>query len=354
MKITRSNIIIAVMALIIAILSWALVFYGRDEFALVSKRQSEKIPTKSAVGKKEGFATVSLSKESQAASGIASSELVEVESQGSTRIYGSVMNPQALFDARAQYLAALAEVRTQRVTIAHSENEYQRLKRLFADDRNVSERALQQAQVQWAGERAKLAAAEQNVTALKDNLRANWGDTLTAWAADPGAKVFRALSTQRQVLVQLSVPPELREQIAERVIHVGPLGGSENMRVAHYVTPAPRSDGALTGATFIFLADAADLRQGMRISGRVELEGESREGVLIPPAAVVWHAGKAWCYIQEEPDEFVRKEVSTQEEIDGGWFNAKGFEAGDKVVIRGAQLLLSEEQKFQIREENDD
>ena len=31
-----------------------------------------------------------------------------------------------------------------------------------------------------------------------------------------------------------------------------------------------------------------------------------------------------------------------------------GFEAGQEVVVRGAQLLLSEELKFQIRNENED
>jgi hypothetical protein len=50
----------------------------------------------------------------------------------------------------------------------------------------------------------------------------------------------------------------------------------------------------------------------------------------------------------------VRKEVATGNEVPGGWFNAANFEPGDEVVVSGAQLLLSEEQKFQIRNENED
>ena len=34
--------------------------------------------------------------------------------------------------------------------------------------------------------------------------------------------------------------------------------------------------------------------------------------------------------------------------------DASHFDAGDEVVVSGAQLLLSEEQKFQIRNENED
>jgi hypothetical protein len=50
----------------------------------------------------------------------------------------------------------------------------------------------------------------------------------------------------------------------------------------------------------------------------------------------------------------VRKEVSTVQEVTNGWFDTSHFEAGDEIVVSGAQLLLSEELKFQIRNENQD
>jgi hypothetical protein len=71
-------------------------------------------------------------------------------------------------------------------------------------------------------------------------------------------------------------------------------------------------------------------------------------------AAVVWHGGRAWAYVKEGESTFVRKPVSTAQEVPGAWFNAEGFEEGEQVVVSGAQLLLSEELKFQIRNENED
>ena len=82
--------------------------------------------------------------------------------------------------------------------------------------------------------------------------------------------------------------------------------------------------------------------------------GKTREGVLVPDAAVVWHGGKAWAYVKQGNDRFVRREVSTAQDLPGGWFNAEGFAAGEPVVVSGAQLLLSEELKYQIRNENED
>ena len=54
------------------------------------------------------------------------------------------------------------------------------------------------------------------------------------------------------------------------------------------------------------------------------------------------------------PDRFVRTPVSASRLIAGGWFNAEGLEPGEAVVVTGAQLLLSEELEYRIRNENED
>jgi multidrug efflux pump subunit AcrA (membrane-fusion protein) len=97
------------------------------------------------------------------------------------------------------------------------------------------------------------------------------------------------------------------------------------------------------------------LRAGMRVVARISMGGAPVTGVIVPSAAVVWHAGKAWAYVKDDKeDSFARFEVSTADETPGGWFNAIGFDDDDEVVVSGAQLLLSEELKYQIRNENED
>ncbi|MET1083519.1 MAG: metal transporter, partial [Burkholderiales bacterium] len=82
--------------------------------------------------------------------------------------------------------------------------------------------------------------------------------------------------------------------------------------------------------------------------------GAARDGVAVPWAAVVYPGGKAWAYVQTGTDEFARRAVETGAAVEGGWFNDKGLEPGEAVVVSGAQLLLSEELKYQIRNENED
>ncbi len=77
--------------------------------------------------------------------------------------------------------------------------------------------------------------------------------------------------------------------------------------------------------------------------------GGHTPGVVVPDSAVVWLDGKAWAYVQKGREQFVRQEVSTNRPKGDGWFVTENFSAGDRVVAQGAQLLLSEEFRAQIR-----
>jgi hypothetical protein len=67
------------------------------------------------------------------------------------------------------------------------------------------------------------------------------------------------------------------------------------------------------------------------------------KGVVIPASAVIWAEGKAWVYAQVSSDQFTRRFVPTDVPVDNGFFVGEGFPSGDRVVIVGAQALLSEE-----------
>jgi len=354
MNLPRSTLIIALMAIIIAALSWALVYYSRDEFKLAAERRDDDIPTHSAVTVDDGFAVVRVSVESQKASGIVTTQLETAHSDAATEVYGVVLNPQPLLDLRGRYLAAVAEARASSVAAASSHAEYERLKKLFDDDRNISERALLTAESQWKGDQARLAASEQSVATLQDNLRATWGAVFAGWAGDGRAATLDALANQREVVIQMAYPYDLQSAAGRAAMFVAPVSEPSTRRATRFVSASPQVDSTLPGATYFYLADGQGLRIGMRVVGQVKLGAKPREGVIVPASALVWHGGKAWAYVREGSDKFVRKLVPTAQEMGNGWFTAEGFEPDDDVVVSGAQLLLSEELKFQIRNENED
>jgi acyl dehydratase len=63
---------------------------------------------------------------------------------------------------------------------------------------------------------------------------------------------------------------------------------------------------------------------------------------------VVRQSGKAWVYVQTADDLFARREVVLEEPTAEGWFT-RSLAGGNRIVTIGAQTLLSEEFKSQIK-----
>ena len=107
----------------------------------------------------------------------------------------------------------------------------------------------------------------------------------------------------------------------------------------------------MQGEGFLFLVKSAAVRlvPGMAVAGYLELRREPLSGFTVPDAAVVRQGGDGWVYVQTGSETFTRRKILLDHPREGGWFVTEGVRAGDRVVIGGAQELLSEEQKYQIR-----
>ena len=114
-------------------------------------------------------------------------------------------------------------------------------------------------------------------------------------------------------------------------------------RQARLVSAYPRLDPRMQGRSFLYSASGRlGLSPGLNLVARLPV-GNSLQGLVIPASAVVWSEGKAWAYVQVSPERFSRSPVTTDVPVDNGFFAAQGFSPGDRVVIVGAQALLSEE-----------
>lgn len=348
--------IIVLQALIIIIMFWLLVFYGKDEYEAYSQEeQEEEIASPPRVSSEQGAAVVTLPAETQRQSGIVTSPLRAANYQGTRAAFGNVVGLDSYSELRTRYLAARAEAGVVRAAIANSQKEYQRLQQLNRDDRNVSERAVTAAEAAWKEDEAKLAAAEVAAASIRDTLRQQWGETLAGWATQqPAGPALQQLLQYREVLLQVTLPFDAPTPAKDAVLLVEPAGTNDKAVRATYVAAAPQSDAAIQGKTYFYRAPADNLRVGMRVAAHLAQNGKTSAGVVVPADAVVWYGGKAWAYQKQSAERFMRRPVSTERESGSGWFNNGGFKSGDEVVTSGAQLLLSEEFKYQITNENED
>ena len=345
--------VIGLLIAIIAVLSWALVYFARDEIAKMAESESVARTPAKRVDSEAGVPVVRLSKKSQIASAIVTRPLAAHRLQTRAAIYGNVVSLQPLVALRASYLAAQREVAVVQAALTRSTAEFQRMQTLFRDKQMVSLRAVQSAEADWKGDQAKRSAIATEIANVRATARQNWGDALSQLALSDGRNFEPFLSGQ-QVLIQLAWGLEQTTSEPPAQIRVAPVGEEQKPVDAQFVSSATEADAEIAGRTFWYRAPGTGMRIGMRVVASLANTTTARTGVAIPANALVWHAGKAWAYVQAEDNEFVRREVSTQEAAGNDWFNAGAFKPGDALVVSGAQLLLSEEFRYQIKDENDD
>ena len=266
-----------------------------------------------------------------------------------------------------------AEVQTDSASLTASTAEYERLKTLNAENQNASDRALQEAEVSMRGDQARLEAARDSEKLLQAALHgtakgsfvrhliAERGGDVSEVLAQPGETVEAGqaifqISRFRTLIARLNLPLSQPAALPIRNAVISIVGNENNTIPASFVAEAPTVQSEYQSETLLFRVTSRTgaLRPGQAIEGWILAGGGSRKsGVLIPFDAVVRYQGQNWVYVQVTDTEFARKSITLSEPGNGGWFATAGFQAGDRIVVVGAQTLLSEEMKSQLSSDED-
>jgi multidrug efflux system membrane fusion protein len=307
---------------------------GRKELA--SEAQADKpvvSPSKVETGT-NGETVVTLDETAQKLIGLESVNLTNSELPREVKAYGQVLDPAPL-------VGLLSDTASLRASLAASSKEYERSKTLFEQGQNASAQALETAEATMKRDGIALQAAEAQ-------LLSGWGKAI---ADQPDLPAFvQSLAAHETALVRLDLPTdELLEQI--------PVGGrvipSDKIRPveARFLGRAATTDRQVQGDGFLFVVTntPVSLVPGLSIAGFMQLAGNTLRGVIVPDAAVVRSAERSWVYAQTGNTSFARREIALDYPADGGWFVTNGVVPGDRVVVTGAQMLLSEERKQEIK-----
>ncbi len=188
--------------------------------------------------------TVKLSEAQTKAVGITASRLLSREVARELKGYGRVLNPTPL-------AGALAEIESAQAALDASRKEYDRAHALFAQNQNVSARALETAEAAMKRDQAQLAAD-------RTQLVGQWGQAL---AERPDlAKLVPALIAHDAALVRIDVAPT-------DALSSPPVGGR---------IESPANESRSSDAEFIGPAPSADppgSRSGIPLSAQAECVG---------------------------------------------------------------------------------
>lgn len=374
---------------LMVLLGWGAVYLGRDEFRLAMERDDEEnMPSPSLLADEEAgqLPSVRLNATAQRQAGVElqlPTATTRSAGASATDLAVIVIDPQPLAESRGRLQTAAQDLAVARATAAASRLEQARVQALFDDDRSASQRALDTANAQAQTDAARERSAQSQVTTLRDSARAAWGPVIAGWLdASDGASLQRVLSG-REVLLRAVLRADDTGR-APATLDLTPPGRSESVTAPGLGAIAPgHAETAAGGRHLLYLAPGAGLAAGMRLTAHSAGSGNdsAREGGLVPASAVIWHAGQAWIYVCEAHgglgeaddaaaeaappastasgsttariDNFQRRGLPNAVRLGDQWF-VPGLETDDPVVVRGAQLLLSEELKSQIKNENDD
>jgi multidrug efflux system membrane fusion protein len=253
-----------------------------------------------------------------------------------------VLSVQDLTASRNTYIAAQTQVQKAHVEAEVTHKEYTRLQTLFEENQNISEKALQSAEATLRANEADVRAGEQQLTLQESVVRQEWGSVAAKWAVQSSPELQRILD-QTEVLVQMTMPSGISPGVPRTISLEIPSGTRTE---ANFVSTFPRVDPRIQGTSFLYLAHARPgLTPGVNLLARLSV-GNPMKGLIVPTSAVVWSEGKAWVYQQTAADRFTRRAVPTDISVEKGFFVTEGFSPGDKLVVQGAQALLSEELLF--------
>lgn len=304
----------------------------------------------------KGVLGVELSGETQAVSGIEVQPAESMQYRDEFHALAEVISVTPLLELRTTRDALQAEIRIGEVELQHSREAYQRLALLHKDNANISARQLEEARAQMRADEARLRARQQKLRSLREEAVQAWGETLSQWAlGESDNSLFEKLLKRQEVLLNLALGRDQTLPATSRVIFVNHNDKRINARKAYLISPAPRTEPTLQGETYFFHTQAHSLRVGMRVHAWIPVSGEIIDGVYAPADAIVWQAGKPWIYLHDGDEFFYRRTLEEPRKLSDGWFiPADQVGQGELIVTTGAQMLLSEEYRWQIPDEDDD
>lgn len=282
----------------------------------------------------QGEIILTLDAETQKRIGLAVAPLSAAEHRATRQGFARVLDATSL-------TSLLNELALARTNLAASEKELARSKVLAAQS-NVSEKALLAVENTAGRDRLSVQAVEDKLALAFGRELANRADLL---------QLSRSLASLEAALVRvdlsagetLTTPPPKARVFA-------PANEAE-LFDAEFIGPATSIEPEFQGQAFFYLVNQTKRRlaPGANLTALLELSGNPSSGVVVPRAAVVRSDGRGWAFVQTGDDTFTRREVPLTRPTTDGWFVAEEFKPGEKVVVTGAQVFLSEVGKAAIR-----
>jgi hypothetical protein len=284
-----------------------------------------------------GHVLITIAAAAQKEIGIRAATLAPVRRPLTVQAYGYVLDPGPLSRLNSDLAVAQA-------ALDASAAQYRRTSRLYREQKNVSLRDLQTAQAAYLTDQSQFEA-------LRQQLRDQWGNQVARMRPPARARLVGALVDRREALARVTAPAGQLLDATPGQATLLVLGHEDQPLAAQAVYDAPSVVPSMQGQTYLVLLAATGfpIRPGTAVSATLPVSSGIARGVIVPRAAVVRYAGSEWVYQEVDGDRFMRREITPAQITPAGYFVTSNVIPGMRLVVTGAQTLLSEELKAQIQ-----
>jgi len=271
-----------------------------------------------------------------------------------SKVVASVVDIRPILTLQTKYNQAVATRNVAKIAENSAKQELDRLAVLSKGGGSVASKKVAYADALWQQAKAQTQNLNVVVLAIKSDIIQTWGKEISSWVLTANSKQWQRLLAHEDSLLLVTLPADLSLATGLATIKIARNDLRQQARKAYFVSPALSSDPIIQGETYFFKTTTGTLRTGMRLDAWIPQTNAALEGVFIPEQAVIWYQGESWVYIQVEDDLYQRRALGSSLSTAGGFFSNTAFKAGEALVIRGGQMLLSEEFRWQILDEDDD
>jgi len=311
-----------------------LVYKERSTAEKVDEEEKEKVETRQFVKTNaQGQTFVAIEPELQKQFGVKTIPLAKATFTNELTTFGTVIDVSSL-------VATLTELNTANISLDYANREYKRVKALYDAGQNAPYKNVEVALTE-------VKKIEESIKGIKSKMLIQWGKEI---AETKDFETFlKPFIEGKQTLVRISLLPGQSVSTPPKTAKISLIGDTSNDFKANFFSMPSVVDSGDFTKSFIYLIEGTNLPVGLKIEGRLIPEENIISGIFMPEEAIVQINGMIWAYKKIGEDSFQRFPIEGHYPVKGGFIVKTGWTEKDIVVVEGAQMLLSEELKSQIK-----
>jgi len=336
---------------------WLIIYLGKDEIFRNNYDSSQRVVEESeledfiSTGKK----IITLSNSLIKNSGIEIQPIIESNKRSLHSSYGYVLSLKELIDYKTNYLNLNFEINKLNSQLKEENEHFKILKSLNEDNKNISDSVVHEKEIQINNIRNNLKIQKNNKNKLLQIILQDWGNPFKDLLTHPEKSPLKNIFNSEVRLLKITMGNDKSIKLPPSKLMVFSLNQPGTEYKANLISKAPIGSLNIQGKSYFYLTSNNDLMMGSKISSYIELVEENLEKKFyIPKSAIIWSNGKPWIYEKKNENSFLRQPVFKMEEYQAGWIVQFENIIPKAIVTNGAQLLLSEEYKHLITNENED